>query len=218
MSEEGPRPARLASRRVPEDVAARGKIDAEVARMVERLARGDSAAWAEFIERYRRLIYGAIHRANERFGAGWDETALEEIFEEALWKLLRRRAKALASWKGDCKLETWIYRIVRNVCIDRLRAAGRRGRATEFEDNRPDPESPSLAASADLRISLEQAIERALSPKEAIAVRLIYLEGLTYREVADRFGMSVGAMSGFVFRALGKLKQDGGLPAPANGG
>jgi len=186
--------------------------------MIERLARGDSAAWTEFIERYRRLIYGAIHRANERFGAGWDESALEEVFEEVLWKLLRRRGKALASWKGDCKLETWIYRIVRNVCIDRLRTAGRRGETAELPDGHAESAAPSGAGATDLRISLEQAIERALSPREAMAVRLIYFEGLTYREVAERFGMSVGAMSGFVFRALGKLRRDGGLPAPANGG
>lgn len=186
--------------------------------MIERLARGDSAAWTEFVERYRRLIYGAIHRANERFGAGWDETAMEEVFEEVLWKLLRRRGKALKSWKGDCKLETWIYRIVRNACIDRLRTAGRRGESAELPDGRAEPGESSGVTAADLRLSLEQAIERALSPKEAIAVRLIYFEGLTYREVAGRFGMSVGAMSGFVFRALKKLRRDGGLPAPANGG
>jgi RNA polymerase sigma-70 factor (ECF subfamily) len=143
---------------------------------------------------------------------------MEEVFEEVLWKLLRRRGRALASWKGDCKLETWIYRIVRNVCIDRLRSAGRRGEAPELPEGRGEAAAPSGAASADLRISLEQAIERALSPREAVAVRLIYFEGLTYREVAQRFGMSVGAMSGFVFRALGKLRRDGGLPTPANGG
>jgi RNA polymerase sigma-70 factor (ECF subfamily) len=198
-------------------VAARPKVDGEVVRMIDRLARSDGAAWSEFIERYRRLIYGAIHRANERFGAGWDEAAMEEVFEEVLWKLLRRRARALRSWKGDCKFETWIYRIVRNACIDRLRAAGRRGESGEVE-GRAEEGASSGARAADLRISLEQAIERALSPREAVVVRLIYFEGLTYREVADRFGMSVGAMSGFVYRALGKLRRDGGLPAPANGG
>ena len=186
--------------------------------MIERLARGDSAAWTEFIDRYRRLIYGAIHRANERFAAGWDETAMEEIFEEVLWKLLRRRGKALASWNGDCKLETWIYRIVRNACIDRLRAAGRRHESLGLDAGGADAGAPSSPARSDLRISLEQAMERTLSPRESVAIKLIYFEGLTYREVAERFGMSVGAMSGFVFRALKKLKRGGGLSAPANGG
>jgi RNA polymerase sigma factor (sigma-70 family) len=199
-------------------VAAHRKVDAEVARMIERLARGDSAAWTDFVDRYRRLIYGAIHRANERFDAGWDETSMEEIFEEVLWKLLRRRGKALASWKGDCKLETWIYRIVRNACIDRLRAAGRRHESSGDEIGRTAPPGPSTEARTDLRISLEQAMGRVLSPREAVAIKLIYFEGLTYREVAERFGMTVGAMSGFVFRALNKLKRDGGLRAPANGG
>ena len=114
-------------------LTARDDTDPRVKRMIDRLCSGDSDAWSEFIERYRRLIYSAIHRANGRYGAEWDETALDELFEEAVYKLLRQNGRALRSWKGKCKLETWIYRIVRNVCIDRLRKEGRRGEVPELE-------------------------------------------------------------------------------------
>ena len=49
------------------------------------------------------------------------------------------------------------------------------------------------------------------SGREALAVKLIYFEGFTYREVAERMGLSVGAMSGLVYRALAKLREDGGV-------
>jgi RNA polymerase sigma-70 factor (ECF subfamily) len=184
--------------------------------MIDRLCSGDSEAWAHFIARYRRLIYSAIHRANGRFGADWDETALDELFEEAVYKLLRQNGKALRSWKGECKLETWIYRIARNVCIDRMRKEGRRGEVAELDDGirgqaRPPGEPDGRPGNRDLRISLEQAIDRALTDREALAVKLIYFEGFTYREVADRLGVTVGAMSGLVYRALGKLRSDGGV-------
>jgi RNA polymerase sigma-70 factor (ECF subfamily) len=184
--------------------------------MIERLCSGDSDAWADFIARYRRLIYSAIHRANGRFGADWDETALDELFEEAVYKLLRQNGRALRSWKGECRLETWIYRIARNVCIDRMRKEGRRGEVAELEEGIRRPARPAGEADAgrgnrDLRISLEQAIDRALTDREALAVKLIYFEGFTYREVADRLGVTVGAMSGLVYRALGKLRSDGGV-------
>jgi len=198
-------------------VATRKNIDRDVIELVERLTAGDSDAWAEFIERYRRLIYSAIVRANARFHAQWDETTMEEIFEEALFKLVRRRGKALASWKGECKLETWIYRIARNVCVDTLRKQVHRRECDEpgQQDGEPDRSTALSTASdvgrRDLRMSLDQAIERTLSPKEALVVRLIYFEGFTYREVADRLGMTVGAMSGFVYRALAKLRRDGGV-------
>lgn len=185
--------------------------------MIERLCSGDSDAWSEFLERYRRLIYSAIHRANARFDAGWDETAQEELFEEAVFKLLRGNGKALRSWKGACKIETWIYRIVRNVCIDRLRKDGRRDEVCEA-DERTDSEARlgagagvSPESNRDLRISLEQAIARSLDEREAVVIRLIYFEGFTYREVAERLAMTVGAMSGLVYRALAKLRQDGGV-------
>lgn len=191
------------------------KIDPGTERMIERLCSGDSAAWAEFVERYRRLIFSAIHRANGRFDAGWDETAQEELFEEAIFKLLRREGKALRSWKGECKIETWIYRIVRNVCIDRLRKDGRREEVCEADDQTPaesrDGVTISASANRDLRLSLEQTIDRTLSSREAIVVRLIYFEGFTYREVAERLNVTVGAMSGLVYRALAKLREDGGV-------
>ena len=197
-------------------LTAREGPDPRVNQMIERLCSGDSDAWSEFIERYRRLIYSAIHRANGRFGAEWDETALDELFEEAIYKLLRHNGRALRSWKGKCKLETWIYRIVRNVCIDRLRKEGRRGEVGELEEgSRGIPAAGARAGSrtegGDLRISLEQAIDRALTEREALAVKLIYFEGFTYREVAERLGTTVGAMSGMVFRALTKLRSDGGV-------
>lgn len=196
-------------------MTAHGGCDPRDSLMIDRLCAGDSDAWSEFIERYRRLIYSAIHRANGRFGAEWDDTVLDELFEEALYKLLRHDGRALRSWKGDCKLETWIYRIVRNVCIDRLRKEGRRREVAEPDGEKGAARSAGTergrGVDSDLRISLEQAIETALSDREALAVKLIYFEGFTYREVADRMGLSVGAMSGLVFRALAKLRTDGGV-------
>lgn len=200
-----------------------GRIDPACQELVRRLRAGDERGWEQFIRRYRKLIYSAIHRVNVRYSAGWDEPEMDEIFEDALYKLLRNEGKALAAWQGRCKLETWVYRIVRNVCVDHLRRASRRPSAAA-EEPRQELERASGGAFAterrtrDLRISLEQAIERVLTPREAIAVRLIYFEGFTYREVADRFRMSVGAMSGMVYRALSKLRDQGDLAGSAEGG
>jgi RNA polymerase sigma-70 factor (ECF subfamily) len=197
-------------------VRERNAIGAEERLLLAHLRTGESEAWSEFIERYRRLIWSAIHRVNGRYGAGWDDSAMDDLFEESLLKLLRNNGRALAAWKGRCRLETWIYRIVRNVCIDHLRKESRRPEAGELLDDRPlalcSPEAPGGTGSGvDLRVSLEQAIAQALDSKEALAVKLIYFEGFTYREVAERLEMTVGALSGFVYRALAKLRESGGL-------
>ncbi len=197
-------------------LTARDDTDPRIKRMIARLCSGDSDAWSEFIERYRRLIYSAIHRVNGRYGGEWDETALDELFEEALYKLLRNNGRALKSWKGQSKLETWIYRIVRNVGIDRMRKEGRRGEVAELVEDRSAAAGAGDGAASrrenrDLRISLEQAIDRALTTREALAVKLIYFEGFTYREIAERLGLTVGAVSGLVYRALAKLRTEGGV-------
>ena len=190
--------------------------DALARKLVDRLVDGDEAAWEEFVTRYRRLIFSAIHRVNERYGVGWDEVQMEELFSDALFKLLRHDARSLARWEGRCRLETWIYRIVRNVCIDRLRRITRRREVHDVDEERPDPARQENGAKGrdeiiDLRLTLEQAIEEVLDPREALAVRLIYFEGHTYRDVGDAIGMSVGAVSGMVYRALSKLREVGGI-------
>ncbi len=195
---------------------AQKRNDPGEALMIERLRAGDSQAWTDFIERYRRLMWSAIHRCNARYGACWDESVMDDLYEESLFKLLRRNGKALASWGGRCSLETWIYRIVRNVCIDHLRRESRRSPAAEYDEDRGPGarevgSSAEVAGSSDLRMSLEQAMVAALDAREALAVKLIYFEGFTYREVAERFDMTVGAMSGYVYRALAKLKASGQL-------
>jgi RNA polymerase sigma-70 factor (ECF subfamily) len=190
--------------------------------LVNRLVSGEEAAWDEFVVRYRRLIFSAIHRVNARYGAGWEDVEMEELFSDSLYKLLRHNARAIAAWEGRCRLETWIYRIVRNVCIDRLRRASRRAEVHEVDEERPDHERQENGASeqserVDLRLTLEQAIDRSLDPREAMAVRLIYFEGHTYREVADAVDMTVGAVSGLVYRALAKLRGVGGIARDARG-
>jgi RNA polymerase sigma-70 factor (ECF subfamily) len=203
--------------RTGRDTGGRGRIAPEDAVLIDRLRRGESDAWREFIERYRRLIWSAIHRSNARYSAGWDESAMEDLFEESLLKLLRANGKALKSWQGRCRLETWIYRIVRNVCIDYLRKESRRGAAAELNEEVAEADDAIShshrdgVGATDLRLSLEQAMKSSLEPREVMAVRLIYFEGLTYREVADRLGMTVGAMSGYVYRALAKLRESGQL-------
>jgi len=142
---------------------------------------------------------------------------MDDLFEESLVKLLRSNGKALAAWEGRCKFETWIYRIVRNVCIDYLRKESRRSRSSELREEAVGQLAQDSQAGAeptgtlDLRLSLEQAMSTSLDPREALAVQLIYFEGFTYREVADRLEMTVGALSGFVYRALAKLRKSGVL-------
>ncbi len=197
--------------------------DKESMELIARLKAGDPEAWKEFVERYRRLLYSAINRVNGRYGAGWDEAVMEDLFADVLFKLLRRDAAALTSWQGRCRLETWIYRIARNVCIDELRKTARRGEVQESDDDRRAQAADRDGGSSprdrmDLRLSLEQAIDQVLTAREALAVHLIYFEGYTYREVGERLAMTVGAVSGMVYRALEKMREHGGVAEHWNTG
>ena len=103
-----------------------------------------------------------------------------------------------------------------NTLTQRFDEKARRREVHDVDEERPDPARQENGAKGrdeiiDLRLTLEQAIEEVLDPREALAVRLIYFEGHTYRDVGDAIGMSVGAVSGMVYRALSKLREVGGI-------
>ena len=83
-----------------------GPSDAE---LVRRFKGGDRKAYAEIVRRYQHRVYGLAVR--------WmgDEAVAEEVAQDVFIALFR----ALAAFRGDAKLSTWIYRVVINHCKNR---------------------------------------------------------------------------------------------------
>lgn len=107
------------------------------------------------------------------------------------------------------KFEAWLLRIVANAAISRLRACKRRIDRVRLADCKSEV---MLANDEDNRNALElkQAIQRAmmrLSKKEAMAISLFALDGLSHKEAAEIMGGSEGAVRWHVHKARGKLRR-----------
>ena len=111
-------------------------------------------------------------------------------------------------WRsGEAQVSTWLYRVVANLCTDRLRK-----RRTVAIDSVPEPVDPRLSADASL-----QQQERAAALHEALlhlpdrqrqAVVLRHIEGLTNPQIATILGVGVEAVESLTARgkrALGRL-------------
>jgi RNA polymerase sigma-70 factor (ECF subfamily) len=112
-----------------------------------------------------------------------DREAQEDLFQEiaiALWTALPR-------FRGDASERTWLYRIAHNIALtDSARWQRRRSREVQFEK---DP--PVVSPSEDSRrADLLDAVRR-LEPIER-ELALLYLEGLTTREIGDVVGIAEG--------------------------
>ena len=111
-----------------------------------------------------------------------DREGQEDLFQEiavALWTALPR-------FRGDASERTWLYRIAHNVALtDAARWRRKRSREVAFEED-PTVVSPD----AGWRGELLDAVRR-LEPIER-ELALLYLEGLTTREIGDVLGISEG--------------------------
>lgn len=157
-------------------------------------ANGDRAAARMLTLRLapRALAYAARLLA--------DRAEAEDIAQEAMLRLWR----VAPQWRqGEAKVSTWLYRVVTNLCTDRLRARQRRGpvgTAEEMEalaDAAPGIEAQMIGA--DRRAALDAALA-ALPERQRLAVVLRHIEEMPNPEIAAVMEIGVEAVESLVAR------------------
>ena len=119
----------------------------------------------------------------------------------------------LANYRGECALESWVYRIAANCCMDWLRKK-KRDRSVSVEPLReqgfdPADTSPGTAeqvVAKDERQRLREAISL-LPDEQREALILTQLEKVPYEEAARALGVSEGTVKSRVNRAKTRLKE-----------
>lgn len=144
----------------------------------------------------RRLAPRVFAQAWRMLGS---ESDAEDIVQEALMRLWR----IAPDWQTEqARVSTWLYRVTANLCIDRQRAL--RVRSAAALDDVPEPVAPgqSVAETLDTlhrQVALQKALA-ALPERQAIAVSLRHMEGLSLPEIAAIMECSVEAAESLVAR------------------
>lgn len=141
-------------------------------------------------------------------GLGAPEMVAEELAQEALLRLWQRADSYDAA---RSTLSTWLFRIARNLHIDRLRRENHwlavdidAEDAPQFEQETENPHfssAESYAAHADLN----ERIER-LSATQARLIRMSYFEAKSHQQIADELGMPLGTVKSHIRRAFQQLQ------------
>ena len=175
--------------------------DAEDVELVVRTQNGEREAFSELVRRYHLRIHNTI------YGLVGERDDADDLSQEAFLKAYR----SLPSFRGRSQFFTWIYRIAVNCALDWMKAQGRR-RDVPLEADLPapvesldgvfrQPEAPDVRVRRrELQNALEQALA-ALAPVYRSALVLRELDGLTYEEIAQILGCSVGTVKSRLFRA-----------------
>ena len=177
------------------------------AQLIERCQSGDYTAFDELITLYRGKIYAMIFNMIRNDADAWDLS--QDVFIKA-WK-------ALSKFEGRSAFYTWLYRIAHNVTYDWIRKKKIEGTG-EFNDeilNEADPgalTAPKAYDSPDqniqrteLRDKIKMAIN-SLSDDHREVILLKEVEGLSYQEIAESIGSSIGTVMSRLYYARKKLQ------------
>ncbi|MBV1867383.1 MAG: RNA polymerase sigma factor [Marinosulfonomonas sp.] len=125
-----------------------------------------------------------------------DVAEAEDVTQDAMLRLWRVAPK----WRqGEAKVTTWLYRVVMNLCTDRLRR--KRGVALDAIEE-PVDETPGVEAkmtAAERVRALEEALQ-VLPERQRQAVILRHIEGISNPEIAAVMDISTEAVESLTAR------------------
>ena len=160
-----------------------------------KVQAGSHEAFAVLVERYqRRAFVVALRLLGSRPEA-------EDAVQQTFLRLYENRA----AYQPRFRLNTWLYRILVNACVDELR---RRRPVVSLEDAEgPATEGPDLAASRRERDRHLQAALATVSLEARIVLTLYYGEGRSYQEIGAIRGTSVNTVKTHLRRGRAALRK-----------
>lgn len=125
---------------------------------------------------------------------------------------IERALNARDQWTPGSRLDSWMYRIMRNIWIDEVRARTRRGQTFIDEEAGMDVGG---AGDQEARVELGN-VDRAMSrlpDEQREAIALVMIEGFAYKEAAAIIGCPIGTLTSRLIRGREALMSELGVAA-----
>jgi RNA polymerase sigma-70 factor (ECF subfamily) len=126
-----------------------------------------------------------------------DSADADDLTQATIERSLRSRDQ----WQPGTRLDSWAYRIMRNLWIDMARARSRKSaREAPEEEGLSVGEDPRDAMDASLDLQRIMSAMARLPDEQREVVALILVEGFGYREVSEMLGLPIGTVSSRLVR------------------
>lgn len=174
-----------------------------------RVKRGDRAAFAGLVEKYKQPVMNFVFRSLR------DEIEAEDLAQNVFLQVYKSRRR----YQQTAKFSTWLFTIARNLCLNELRRRSRHPAESIEEtqtDNDDQPqrqyEDKSQLAPPEqlLQGELSRKIEEALADlpeNQRSAILLCRREDLSYEEIAGILKCSLSATKSLIHRGRETLKE-----------
>jgi len=197
----------------------RGAVMSDMAserRLIEACQRGDREAFHELFDAHKDGVWTIALRFTG------DESVARDVTQQVFLKLFT----SIAGFRHESNFKTWLYRLVANECMDEFRKKRRlipldflKGGRPAFSDDRDEDcgeveikdwrEEP-LQEERLARLEISEAVLAALmqlKPKLRMAIVLKYFEDLSYEQMAEALGCSMGTVASRLNRGHKALAQ-----------
>lgn len=184
-------------------------------KLLRRVRRGDAKAFETLVRTHQQRVFNIVYRM-----LGNREEA-EDVAQDVFVTVYRN----VASFRGDSKFSTWLYRVAVNHCKNRLKYLRRRGRhrgrpldeiaerqiaqgdgATEPRYHASIPRPDELASGYQLERIVQAEIAH-LDEDHRVLVVLRDIQGMSYQEIVDVTGLNLGTIKSRLHRARLALKE-----------
>ena len=160
--------------------------------LIEGCRRGEREAFHTLFETYQDKIYSIALRFSG------NEALAMDIAQDTFLRLF----SSMADFRGDASFATWVYRLVVNSCLDHKRRSWRlipiAGELMAVL--RAPGDTLHGLLHCEMRGRVQGAVEK-LPAEQRIVVVLRYTEGLSYDEIGEVLGCSIGTVASRLNRA-----------------
>ena len=168
--------------------------------LIRAAQQGDQDAFEQLVRRYDRPVLRLAMNLLRN-----PEDA-RDVYQEAFLRVYRN----LGSFRLDSSFQTWLYRIVTNLCLDRFR--GRKVRREEPADlienareERAEVDPQRSLLSKELGARIRQVLG-GLTPRERTVFELRHYQGLRLKDIGETLGTSEEAAKNCLFRVTQKMR------------
>jgi len=175
--------------------------------LIELLKKKDRAAFKSVVETWQDMVY------NTAIGILQNAEDAEDVTQETFMQAF----ESVASFKGESKFSTWLYRITVSKAMDHIRKKKRKKRFAFIQslygkNDRPVIDPPDFfhpgvsMENKENAAVLFKAMEQ-LPPNQKTAFVLNKVEGLSYLEIGEVMKITDSAVDALLHRAKANLKK-----------
>lgn len=179
------------------------------AALIRAAQAGDNAAFERLVRSYDQTV---LRLALNLLRSPEDA---RDVYQEAFLRVYRN----LGNFRFDCSFQTWLHRIVTNLCLDHLRKRkvrreepsvletpdGARDRIESVAEERADGDPERRIYSRQLRGRIE-AILAELTARERLVFEMRHYQGMRLRAIGEVLGTTEEAAKNCLFRATQKMR------------